>query len=189
MTYSLAAEFLWHTVNARHPVINAESWYWDEIGGWSAPASKSSTSPYCFLCGAARCHLSVLESPGGLQQVFPNLHTWLPHPVRDSAVHEPSAVTSHWARKRCKSSQSLIDTHEKSLLVVLLTQDIIRWQAVHWPEKDIVKLRKHYRQWSQFNVIESCLPKCYLIAWLRSESFMQLCAADKHSTGLAMFPY
>lgn len=66
--------------------------------------------------------------------------------LSDSAVHEPSAVTSHWARKQWKSSPSLIDTLEKSLLVALLTQDIIRWQAVHWPEKDIVKLRKHYRQ-------------------------------------------
>lgn len=30
----------------------------------------------------------------------------------------------------------------------------------------MVKLRKHYCQWSHFNVIGKSLPKCYLIAWL-----------------------
>lgn len=145
--------------------------------------------PTSLFSGTAPCHLSALESPGGLQQVFPNLHTWLPFPVRDSAVHEPSAITSHWARKRCQPSQRLIDTHEKPLLVVLLTQDIIRQWAVHWPEKDTVKLRKHYRQWSHFNVIGRCLPKCFLIASLLSESFVQLCAANKHTAALTVSPY
>lgn len=135
-------------------------------------------TPHPLFSGTAPCHLSVLESPGGLQQVFPNLDTWLPFPVRASAVHEPSAVTSHWARKLCQAGQSLIDTHEKPLL--LLTQDVIRWQAIHWQGKDAVKLRKHYDQCSHLNVIGQCLPKCYLIAWLLSESFMQLRVTNKN---------
>lgn len=40
-------------------------------------------------------------------------------------LHGPSAVTSNWARKHCQPHRSLIDTHEKSLLV-LLTHGIIR---------------------------------------------------------------
>lgn len=153
------------------------------------PASNSSTSPFCFFLWSSSLPSVRTGKPWWLAAGFFQTSIHGCFTLSDSAVHEPSAVTSHWARKRWKSSPSLIDTLEKSLLVALLTQDIIRWQAVHWPEKDIVKLRKHYRQWSQFNVIESCLPKCYLIARLLFESFMQLCAADKHSTALATFPY
>lgn len=110
------------------------------------PASNPFALTLPLFTGTAPYHLSALESSGGLQQVFPNLHTWLPLPVGDSAVQEPSSMTTHWARKQCQPSQSLIETHEKSLLVVLLTQDIIRWRVVHWPGRDTVKLREHYRQ-------------------------------------------
>lgn len=88
-----------------------------------SPASNSSPSPF----SREQLPPSVsIGKPWWLAAGFLNLHTWLPFPVRDSAVHEPSAVTSQWAIKRCQPSQSLIDTHEKALLVVLLTQDIIR---------------------------------------------------------------
>lgn len=110
------------------------------VGGerWRPPASNSSPSQYPF----SREQLPAICQYWKALVVFPNLHTWLLFPVRDSAVHERSAVTSHWATKRCQPSQSLIDTHEKSLLVVLLTLDIISWWAVHWQEEDTVKLKK-----------------------------------------------
>lgn len=188
----MSTDFLWHVVNARPPLINADSWYWDKNGRWSVPMSTSfqlfNLTLLLFSVEQLAAICQDWKALVACSRFFQtSIHGCLT--LSDSAVHEPSAVTSHWARKQWKSSPSLIDTLEKSLLVALLTQDIIRWQAVHWPEKDIVKLRKHYRQWSQFNVIESCLPKCYLIARLLFESFMQLCAADKHSTVLATFPY
>lgn len=119
-----------------------KSWYWDKGGGCRARTSTSFqlfTLTQPFFSGTAHCHLSALESPGGLRQVFPNLHTWLPFSDGDSAMHKLSSVTRHWARGRSQPSQNLIDTHEKSLLVVLLTQDIISWWAEHWPEEDRVK--------------------------------------------------
>lgn len=50
------------------------------------------------------------------------------------------------------------------VLTDLSTQDIIKEQTALY--KNTLKLRKHYRQWSRFNIIGKCLPKCYLIAWL-----------------------
>lgn len=104
-----------------------------------SPASNSLLSPYSFSWDQLPAICQQWKALAACKQVFPNQHTWLPFPVRDSAVHEPSAITNHWARKRYQPSQSLIDTHEKSLLVVVLNRGIIRWKAVHWPEKDIVK--------------------------------------------------
>lgn len=136
-----------------------------EVGGvcQRSPASNSSPSPYPFSREQLPAICQYWKALVACSRFFQTyIHGCLS--LSDSAVHKPSAVTSHWAWKRCQPSQSLIDTHEKSLLVVLLTQDIIKCWAVHWPEKDTVKLRKHYRQWSHFNVIGWCLPKCYLIA-------------------------
>lgn len=150
--------WLYHMWKTHANLINAESWYGDKRwgGGVCQVPPASNTSAYAsFLKKSSPPSVRVLESPGGLRQDFPKLHTWLPFPVRESAVHESSAVTSHWARKLCRPCQSLIDTHEKSLLLVLLTQDIIMLSCTSAKMDEVQKSLPSKKQL----VVCCCFPK------------------------------
>ena len=131
------------------PRINAESWHWDKSSGRSVPASTMPPtlppSPYSSFHGNSSLPSVSLGRLWWLAAGFSKPTYMAAFPCQRLAVHGPSAVTPHWA-PTASASPSLIETQEKSLWVVLLTQDIIRWRVEHRPERDTVKLREHYCQ-------------------------------------------
>lgn len=100
-------------------------------------------------------HLSVLEKPCSHANGFTHLRRWLQH----------CSARAIGFCKAGKMARSLSDNHRKSTCPKRLI-DPGHNQIADCTLQKPAKLRKHYCQWSRFNIIGKCLPKCYLIAWL-----------------------
>lgn len=118
-----------HISSASAALISAESWYWAEHRGWLVPMLAS------FQLLVVLLHLLFFSQEQFPPSVSVAKPWWLAACINKPNTHGYLSLTETqlWVNlqlklaagpeKRCSLGQSLIDTHEKSLFAVLLTQD------------------------------------------------------------------